>query len=164
LKALEKAVMTLPELQKLILSLKRWLFTPATISDRLGRAADVHADAPIAAIQKLGDPLLAETLESIRRTKLALKGPLTTPIGGGFRSAGVRLREEFRLYANVRPVRTLIPGQRYENIDLVPVRENLEGLYVGDLEMLWSSANTAKNPEFLTTVRNEYLFVTARRV
>jgi isocitrate dehydrogenase (NAD+) len=72
--------------------------------------------AGMAGIEKFGDPLPAETLESIRRTKLALKAPLTTPIGGGFRSANVRLREEFGLYANVRPVRTLIPGQRYENI------------------------------------------------
>jgi isocitrate dehydrogenase (NAD+) len=87
--------------------------------------------AGMAGIEKFGDPLPAETLDSIRRTKLALKAPLTTPIGGGFRSANVRLREEFGLYANVRPVRTLIPGQRYENIDLVLVRENLEGLYVG---------------------------------
>ena len=84
----------------------------------------------MAAIQKGGDPLPADTLESIRRTKLALKGPLTTPVGGGFRSVNVRLREEFGLYANVRPVRTIIPGQRYDNIDLVLVRENLEGLYI----------------------------------
>jgi isocitrate dehydrogenase (NAD+) len=60
-----------------------------------------------------------------------LKGPLTTPVGGGFRSVNVRLREEFKLYANLRPARTLIPGGRYEDIDLVLVRENLEGLYVG---------------------------------
>jgi isocitrate dehydrogenase (NAD+) len=85
----------------------------------------------MAAIEKLGDPLPDETLASIRRTKLALKGPLTTPIGGGFRSVNVRLREEFGLFANVRPVRTIIPGQRYDKIDLVLVRENLEGLYVG---------------------------------
>jgi len=85
----------------------------------------------MAAIEKLGDPLPAETLASIRRTKLALKGPLTTPVGGGFRSVNVRLREEFGLFANVRPVRTVIPGQRFEKIDLVLVRENLEGLYVG---------------------------------
>ena len=65
------------------------------------------------------------------RTRLALKGPLTTPVGGGFRSINVRLREEFELYANLRPARTLVPGGRYENIDLVLVRENLEGLYVG---------------------------------
>jgi isocitrate dehydrogenase (NAD+) len=70
------------------------------------------------------------TLASIRRTKLALKGPLTTPVGGGFRSVNVRLRETFGLYANVRPVRSIMPGGRYENIDIVLVRENLEGLYV----------------------------------
>jgi len=83
------------------------------------------------AVHARGDPLPAETLESIRRTRLALKGPLTTPIGGGFRSVNVRLREELGLYANVRPVRTILRGRRYDNIDLVLIRENLEGLYVG---------------------------------
>jgi isocitrate dehydrogenase (NAD+) len=84
----------------------------------------------LAGIQACGDPLPAATLESIRRTHLALKGPLTTPVGGGFRSVNVRLREEFHLYANLRPARTMVPGGRYEDIDLVIVRENLEGLYV----------------------------------
>ena len=85
----------------------------------------------ITAAEKTGDPLPAKLLDSIRRTRLALKGPLTTPIGGGFRSVNVRLREEFKLYANLRPARTLITGGRYEDIDIVLVRENLEGLYVG---------------------------------
>jgi isocitrate dehydrogenase (NAD+) len=85
----------------------------------------------MAAIAKVGDPLPPPLLDSIRRTHLALKGPLTTPVGGGFRSVNVRLREEFKLYANVRPARTLIPGGRYDDIDLVLIRENLEGLYVG---------------------------------
>jgi isocitrate dehydrogenase (NAD+) len=84
----------------------------------------------MAAIKHAGDPLPESLLDSIRRTRLALKGPLATPVGGGFRSVNVRLREEFGLYANVRPVRTLVPGGRYDNIDLVVVRENLEGLYV----------------------------------
>ncbi|HTQ00975.1 MAG TPA: isocitrate/isopropylmalate family dehydrogenase [Casimicrobiaceae bacterium] len=84
-----------------------------------------------AAVAKLGDPLPPPLIDSIRRTRLALKGPLATPVGGGFRSVNVRLREEFKLYANVRPARTLIPGGRYDNIDLVLIRENLEGLYVG---------------------------------
>ncbi len=84
----------------------------------------------MAAVAGAGDPLPAATLDSIRRTRLALKGPLTTPVGGGFRSVNVRLREEFHLYANVRPARTLIPGGRYDDIDLVIVRENLEGFYV----------------------------------
>jgi isocitrate dehydrogenase (NAD+) len=84
----------------------------------------------MAAIKQTGDPLPESLLDSIRRTRLALKGPLATPVGGGFRSVNVRLREEFGLYANVRPVRTLVPGGRYDDIDLVVVRENLEGLYV----------------------------------
>ncbi len=84
----------------------------------------------MAAVAHSGDPLPAATLDSIRRTRLALKGPLTTPVGSGFRSVNVRLREEFHLYANVRPARTLVPGGRYEDIDLVIIRENLEGFYV----------------------------------
>ena len=85
--------------------------------------------AGIAGVDVLGDPLPEQTLASIRKHCLALKGPLTTPVGGGFRSSNVRLREEFELYANVRPAKTLIPG-RFENIDIVLVRENLGGFYV----------------------------------
>jgi isocitrate dehydrogenase (NAD+) len=84
----------------------------------------------LAAIDECRDPLPPATLDSIRRTRLALKGPLTTPIGGGFRSINVRLREEFGLYANVRPVRSMVPDGRYDDIDIVLVRENLGGLYV----------------------------------
>ena len=85
--------------------------------------------AGVAGVTHCGNPLPLETLDSIRKTKLALKGPLTTPIGGGFRSSNVGLREEFQLFSNVRPVRTIVPG-RFENIDLVLVRENLGGFYV----------------------------------
>jgi isocitrate dehydrogenase (NAD+) len=85
--------------------------------------------AGMAAIASHGDPLPAATVASIRHTRLALKGPLTTPVGGGFKSVNVEMRKEFELYANLRPAVTLIPGQRYENIDLVLVRENLEGFY-----------------------------------
>jgi len=84
----------------------------------------------LAAIEESRDPLPQATLDSIRRTRLALKGPLTTPVGGGFRSINVRLREEFGLYANVRPVRSMVPGGRFDDIDIVLVRENLGGLYV----------------------------------
>lgn len=86
--------------------------------------------AGMAGIEAAGDPLPQATLDSIARTGLALKGPLTTPSGGGYRSVNVRLREAFKLYANVRPARTLIPGGRFEDIDLVLMRENLEGYYV----------------------------------
>ncbi len=85
----------------------------------------------VAAETRYGDPLPQTTLESIRNTKLALKGPLTTPVGSGFRSINVRLREEFELFANVRPARSFLLGGRFENVDLVLIRENLEGLYVG---------------------------------
>ncbi len=81
--------------------------------------------------EALGDLLPETTLESIRRTRLALKGPLTTPVAGGFKSINVRLRKEFNLFANLRPARTHMAGGLFENIDLVLVRENLEGLYVG---------------------------------
>jgi isocitrate dehydrogenase (NAD+) len=90
-----------------------------------------YRQAGMAGIASAGDPLPADTLESIRRTGLALKGPLTTPVGGGFRSINVRLREAFQLYANLRPSRTMVPGGRFEDIDIVLIRENLEGFYVG---------------------------------
>jgi isocitrate dehydrogenase (NAD+) len=87
--------------------------------------------AGLEGVKTAGDPLPPKTIDSIRRTRLALKGPLETPSGGGYRSSNVRLREEFKLYANLRPARTLIPGGRFDKIDLVVVRENLEGLYIG---------------------------------
>src|SRR6195256_5480805 len=87
--------------------------------------------AGLEGVKTAGDPLPAATLASIRRTRLAPKGPLETPSGGGYRSSNVRLREEFKLYANLRPARTIIPGGRFDDIDLVVVRENLEGLYIG---------------------------------
>ena len=71
-------------------------------------------------------------MDNIRETKLALKAPLGTPIGDGFRSANVRLREEFKLYANVRPaVSYLQDPYRHDNIDIVLIRENTQGFYVG---------------------------------
>ena len=84
------------------------------------------------AIEKFGTPLPEQTLESIRKNKVALKGPLTTPVGEGFRSVNVALRMELDLYANLRPAKTY-PGvvSPFDNIDLVVVRENTEDLYCG---------------------------------
>jgi len=84
------------------------------------------------ALARIGDPLPREVLDSIQRNGVALKGPVTTPVGKGFQSVNVRLRRELELYANLRPVRTL-PGvpSRFEGVDLVVVRENTEGLYSG---------------------------------
>ncbi len=87
--------------------------------------------AGVTAIEVSGSPLPDATVESIRRHRIALKGPLTTPVGTGFRSVNVALRREFSLYANVRPTHTMMAGGRFEGVDLVLVRENLEGLYIG---------------------------------
>lgn len=87
--------------------------------------------AGLGGLKAFGDPLPQQTLDSIRRTRLALKGPLETPSGGGYRSSNVRLREAFKLYANMRPAKTLIPGGRFADIDLLVFRENVEGLYMG---------------------------------
>ncbi len=92
----------------------------------------VKAPAGIPAAEQFGDPLPEETLEVIRRYRVALKGPCTTPIGKGYRSINVRLRIGLELFASVRPVKTL-PGivTPYEKVDLIVVRENTEGLYAG---------------------------------
>lgn len=89
-------------------------------------------EAGVEVMEEAGTPLPEETLESIRRNGLALKGPITTPIGTGFRSVNVALRHELELYACLRPCKTY-PGvrTRYENVDIVVVRENTEDLYAG---------------------------------
>lgn len=88
--------------------------------------------AGLGAIDKYKDPLPPHVLESIVRTKVALKGPLTTPVGSGFRSVNVALRKEFDLYVNLRPARSFDGVQsRYKDIDLVIVRENTEEFYAG---------------------------------
>jgi isocitrate dehydrogenase (NAD+) len=87
--------------------------------------------AGMAGVARFGDPIPDATLDSIKRTKLALKGPLETPVGEGYRSINVALRKTFDLYANVRPAYSIIPGGRYHDLDIVLIRENTEGLYVG---------------------------------
>ncbi|HWV56494.1 MAG TPA: isocitrate/isopropylmalate family dehydrogenase [Longimicrobiales bacterium] len=106
----------------------------ATVRILEAAGAEISWDRQIAgvsAIEARLAPLPEETLDSIRRTRVGLKGPLTTPVGTGFRSINVALRKEFDLYANVRPARSLLPNGRYQDIDLVLIRENTEGLYVG---------------------------------
>src|SRR5947207_3062078 len=84
------------------------------------------------AFEKSGEYIPKELIESIERTRVGLKGPVTTPVGGGFPSINVALRKKFELYANFRPIRNLphIPT-RYPDVDLIIVRENTEGLYSG---------------------------------
>ena len=108
--------------------------TDATLKVLKASGADLEYDMQlggVTALEKVRHPLPQETIDSAERTRVLLKGPLTTPSGSGFRSINVELRKLFDLYANVRPVRTILPDGRYEDIDLVLIRENTEGLYVG---------------------------------
>ena len=105
----------------------------ATVRILAAAGADIEWDrqvAGMAGVARWNDPIPDATLDSIKRTRVALKGPLETPVGEGFRSINVALRKTFDLYANVRPAYTIVPG-RFENIDIVLVRENTEGLYIG---------------------------------
>ncbi len=107
----------------------------ATVRLLEAAGADISWDAQyagMAGVARYGDPIPDQTLDSIKRTRVALKGPLETPVGEGFRSINVALRKTFDLYANVRPAHTIRPGGRYENVDIVLIRENTEGLYIGN--------------------------------
>ena len=101
-------------------------------------------EAGVAALEKTGELLPAATLESIARHRVALKSPLTTPVGGGFASINVELRKRFDLYANVRPAITF-PGtrSRYDNIDIITVRENTEGAYLSEGQSVSADGETA---------------------
>jgi isocitrate dehydrogenase (NAD+) len=118
------------------------------------------------ALSKYGQLLPEQVLESIRRNKVALKGPLTTPVGTGFRSVNVALRKQLDLYANVRPARNLphVPS-RYQNVDMVLVRENTEDLYAGIEHMVGPDA--AESIKIITRSGSErivrYAFELARR-
>jgi len=107
----------------------------ATVRLLEAAGADIAWDAQyagMAGVTRYGDPIPDETLDSIKRTRVALKGPLETPVGEGFRSINVALRKTFELYANVRPAHTIAKGGRYDNVDIVLIRENTEGLYIGN--------------------------------
>jgi isocitrate dehydrogenase (NAD+) len=108
--------------------------TEATVRLLDAARADISWDrqlAGAAAVAALNDPIPEATLDSIRRTKVALKGPLETAVGKGFRSINVALRQAFDLYANIRPAKTVLTGLRFSDVDIVLVRENTEGLYIG---------------------------------
>jgi len=101
-----------------------------------------------------GTPLPEQVLDSIRETKVALKGPITTPVGGGFRSVNVTLRQALDLYANLRPARSMkgVPT-RYEDVDLIIVRENTEDLYAGIEHMV--GADAAESIKIITRFASE---------
>ncbi|MDO2947124.1 isocitrate dehydrogenase [Aeromonas simiae] len=110
-----------------------------------------YADAGLVALEKHGELLPQATLDLIERNKVSLKGPLTTPVGGGFTSINVSLRKKFNLYANVRPVISFKGTKsRYENIDIITVRENTEGMYSGAGQKRSDDNNSAEAMSIIT--------------
>ena len=128
-----------------------------------------EADAGLAALEKHGDLMPAVTLDSIARNKVALKSPLTTPVGGGFTSINVSLRRHFDLYANVRPAHTFPNTKsRFDNVDLITVRENTEGAYLAEGQEVSADGETAFSGTRITRKGSErivrYAFELARSV
>jgi isocitrate dehydrogenase (NAD+) len=140
------------------------------VLDALGAGLEYEfVDAGMSALGKHGDLLPAATLESIARNRIALKSPLTTPVGEGFTSINVELRKRFDLYANVRPAISF-PGTRarYENIDIITVRENTEGAYIGEGQSVSADGQTAMLTQKITRRGSErivrYAFDMARAI
>ena len=126
-------------------------------------------DAGLLAYERCGELLPAATLDAITQHRIALKGPLTTPVGEGFSSINVELRKRFDLYANVRPAISFPNTKsRYENIDLITVRENTEGAYIGEGQNVTADGETATLTQRVTRTGSErivrYAFDLARRV
>jgi isocitrate dehydrogenase (NAD+) len=108
------------------------------------------------AIEKYGTPMPDDTIESIKRNKVALKGPITTPVGTGFRSVNVAMRQELKLFANVRPLRSFIGvPSKYEDVDLVVVRENTEDLYAGIEHYVDEDKTAAESIRIITKKASE---------
>ncbi len=134
-----------------------------------GKVIWEKADAGAGAVDKHKDPLPQATIDSIKKNQLALKSPLATPSGGGYRSVNVTLRQHFDLYANVRPVETIagVPS-RYTNVNLVIVRENTEDLYAGIEHYIDPRRTAAESIAIITRFGSErvivYAFEYARRM
>lgn len=110
-----------------------------------------YVDAGLVALEKHGELLPQSTLDSINHNKIALKGPLTTPVGGGFTSINVSLRKHFNLYANLRPVVSFEGTKsRFDNIDIITIRENTEGMYSGAGQTRASDNNSAEAMSIVT--------------
>ena len=140
-----------------------------SVLDALGVGLEYDfVDAGMTALDKHGELIPAETMDAIRRHRVALKGPLTTPVGGGFSSINVELRRRFDLYANVRPAISFPNTKsRYDDIDLITVRENTEGAYGSEGQALSEDGDTAMSQIKVTRRGSErivrYAFDLARR-
>ncbi|WP_372762837.1 isocitrate dehydrogenase [Pseudoalteromonas sp.] len=108
-------------------------------------------DAGLAALEKTGELLPQETIDTIAKNKITLKGPLTTPVGEGFTSINVTLRKQFGLYANVRPVKSFVGTKaRYDDIDIITIRENTQGMYSGAGQVVSEDGNEAEAKSIIT--------------
>jgi len=108
-------------------------------------------DAGLAALEKTGELLPQETVDTIAKNKITLKGPLTTPVGEGFTSINVTLRKKFGLYANVRPVKSFVGTKaRYDDIDIITIRENTQGMYSGAGQIVSEDGNEAEAKSIIT--------------
>ncbi|CAM2828750.1 MULTISPECIES: isocitrate dehydrogenase [Pseudoalteromonas] len=108
-------------------------------------------DAGLAALEKTGELLPQETIDTIAKNKITLKGPLTTPVGEGFTSINVTLRKQFGLYANVRPVKSFVGTKaRYDDIDIITIRENTQGMYSGLGQVVSEDGNEAEAKSVIT--------------
>ena len=116
----------------------------------------VPAEAGMEAYEKHGDPLPQQTIDLIDEHKLALKGPLTTPVGSGFRSVNVSLRQKFDLFANIRPAKSL-PGvhSHFTHVDMVTFRENTQGMYIGQERYLDDTKSHAESIAVITRKASE---------
>lgn len=126
-----------------------------TILEKAGAQVEwVEQMAGLSAYEKTGNPLPDETIESIEEHRVALKGPLTTPVGTGFRSVNVALRQKFNLFSNIRPARTL-PNidSPFKGVDMVIFRENTQGLYIGKEH--WVDGDTKSHAESIAVVTVE---------
>jgi len=108
-------------------------------------------DAGLAALEKTGELLPQDTVDTIAKNKITLKGPLTTPVGEGFTSINVTLRKQFGLYANVRPVKSFVGTKaRYDDIDIITIRENTQGMYSGAGQVVSEDGNEAQAKSIIT--------------
>ncbi|MAL17331.1 MAG: isocitrate dehydrogenase [Balneola sp.] len=127
-----------------------------TILDEAGAKIDwIEKSAGLKAHEENGNPLPEDTIEAIDEHRIALKGPLTTPVGSGFKSVNVALRQKFNLYSNIRPARTLPSiDSPFRGVDMVLFRENTQGLYIGKEEWV-EEADNKRHAEAIAVVTEE---------
>jgi isocitrate dehydrogenase (NAD+) len=134
-----------------------------TILDAAGAEINwIECKAGEGAFDELGTPLPEETIEAVKKHRIALKGPLTTPVGAGFRSINVALRQQFNLYSNIRPARSLPNIESpFRGVDMVMFRENTQGLYIGKEHWIDKEETHAESIAVVTRMASEKIITAA---